>query len=565
MMGDYCPETLQQSQSRQNDEKIAFDSLLGEDTLTLDQTSFPWILNHIDCFVSQSRGNKNIEDVFLCPYAFNGHDDGVWDKVGQAVGNLQELRRLYISSDRENDNDSDSEDEDEDPPNPDWERLARILSHMRQKISVYFADSIVLTVQESRSFARVIHGHPTITSFDSCYKFPYESLDTLYSVLATLPALESIALSNRRLGPEDESPLANPESLTELLRTSSLRSVWFRKFYFTRALCQATVNALLEGTAITQLRFSYCAFFARECAMMMAHALSRNTTVKCIEVLSPFDGTLHDALAMALHSNSTLQNLSLVGGTRDAERLSPVLLALRKNKGLETLKVDACASMDESLCTAMQHGFGMNETLQSLEFIYSGRLLDENCTLWSRAFSFLRTNKALKHLMIDVHRVPESCVSTIRIDIVEMLQENASLGSLAVLSMNLIKSAEYIALVTALQHNCTLNTLKCDYCGTLELTHDEDKQMATLLQKNYALVSLPDLYLKNGAGDVGAILRLNDAGRRYLIEDGSSISKGVKVLSAVSNEINCVFLHLSENPRLCDRSAVETAASDTQH
>jgi hypothetical protein len=60
---------------------------------------------------------------------------------------------------------------------------------------------------------------------------------------------------------------------------------------------------------------------------------------------------------------------------------------------------------------------------------------------------------------------------------------------------------------------------------------------------------------------VGAILRLNKAGRRYLIQDGSSISKGVEVLSRVNNDINSVFLHLLENPRLCDRSAVEIASA----
>jgi hypothetical protein len=58
--------------------------------------------------------------------------------------------------------------------------------------------------------------------------------------------------------------------------------------------------------------------------------------------------------------------------------------------------------------------------------------------------------------------------------------------------------------------------------------------------------------------DLHAILRLNKAGRLYLIQDGSSIPKGVKVLSAVSNDINCLFLHLLENPSLCNRSAVET-------
>jgi hypothetical protein len=67
--------------------------------------------------------------------------------------------------------------------------------------------------------------------------------------------------------------------------------------------------------------------------------------------------------------------------------------------------------------------------------------------------------------------------------------------------------------------------------------------------------------MEDQEGDVSAILRLNAAGRRYLIEDGASISKGVDVLSRVNNNINCVFLHLLENPRLCDRSAVEMSSS----
>jgi hypothetical protein len=70
-------------------------------------------------------------------------------------------------------------------------------------------------------------------------------------------------------------------------------------------------------------------------------------------------------------------------------------------------------------------------------------------------------------------------------------------------------------------------------------------------------------FASRNRGDVGAILRLNAAGRRYLVQDGFSISKGIEVLSAVSNEINYVFLHLLENPRLCDRSAVEEIVSDS--
>jgi hypothetical protein len=56
------------------------------------------------------------------------------------------------------------------------------------------------------------------------------------------------------------------------------------------------------------------------------------------------------------------------------------------------------------------------------------------------------------------------------------------------------------------------------------------------VQENYGLEEFPRLHL--GAGDVDSILQLNRAGRRYLIEDGSSISKGVAVLSRVNDDIN---------------------------
>jgi hypothetical protein len=125
-----------------------------------------------------------------------------------------------------------------------------------------------------------------------------------------------------------------------------------------------------------------------------------------------------------------------------------------------------------------------------------------------------------------------------------------------------------MAIVTALQHNTTLKILDIHFRHFNEnhrLTRDEGKQMAALLKKNYSLETLVDLELNYEAGDVSAIWRLNAAGRRYLIEDGSCISKGVEVLSRVNHDINCVFLHLLENPSLCNRSAVEmvTDASES--
>jgi hypothetical protein len=82
--------------------------------------------------------------------------------------------------------------------------------------------------------------------------------------------------------------------------------------------------------------------------------------------------------------------------------------------------------------------------------------------------------------------------------------------------------------------------------------------------KNYGLEHfIPDISCTDDRV-IKAILRLNSVGRRYLIEDESSVSKGVDVLSAVSDDINCVFLHLLENPSLCKRRAAETPTGRRQ-
>jgi hypothetical protein len=559
-MGD-SSETLQVLWSRpRNLEKYARYHFFGEQPLMLNEDSLPWISNHIDCVVRASRGNNSVTEVVLDMRMLNEHDDSVWDKVGQAIGNLQGLKKLciYICC------------LDEVLPVPAWEILTRILSRMRQRIALSViprdvhqrityshisrdVNASTWRVEDSQLFARAIRGHPTITSFDDGDNFTYESLGVLCSAMATLPALESIGLQAQL---EDGSTFSNPESLTELLRVPTLRSVCFHGFSFTLALSRATANALMKGTAVTEIELTGCSFSAEECAAIMANGLGRNTSVSYIKVLSPgfnYGIRTHGVAAAPLPSNPRSQELSITGA---------VISALGQNTSLKTLSLGYCL-MDESLCTVMQNGLGMNETLESLEITQA--LLDdeENAELWCRAFSFLRANKALKSLEITA----ESSVSVFRMYIAAVLQENTSLETLSIVNSKfpfVSRGEQYFAFIPALQHNKTLKTLTLNknrislLNDNWDKNKDKDKKMASLLKKNYALERLPSIGL---VGDVGAILRLNEAGRRYLIEDGSSISKGVDVLSRVNNDINCVFLHLLENPRLCDRSAVEMTST----
>jgi hypothetical protein len=94
-MGDSSSET--------DDEKFERVYIFGNccNMLYMDLDTMHWILNRIDCFVSQSRSNKNVKRVDLSPYVLDGQGDEVWDKIGHAIGNLQGLMTLFISDNRD--------------------------------------------------------------------------------------------------------------------------------------------------------------------------------------------------------------------------------------------------------------------------------------------------------------------------------------------------------------------------------------------------------------------------------------------------------------------------------
>jgi hypothetical protein len=171
------------------------------------------------------------------------------------------------------------------------------------------------------------------------------------------------------------------------------------------------------------------------------------------------------------------------------------------NKTLTKLHVSGLSSVDEwdeSVIPALREGLGKNSTLERLELIQNGAR--------------------------DGHQVAEPSFP--------------------------------IEFVEALQLNKTLKTLRICY-GTPTLTDDEVKHLTSVVKKNYGLESLVPLDIDSldvRLGDLRSILRLNGAGRGYLKDGhGSVVSKGVGVLSAVSDDVNCVFLNLLENPSLCNR------------
>jgi hypothetical protein len=107
-----------------------------------------------------------------------------------------------------------------------------------------------------------------------------------------------------------------------------------------------------------------------------------------------------------------------------------------------------------------------------------------------------------------------------------------------------ISSVDYLAALAALGPNTTLKTLLLH--PQLDLfDNDQVKELLSLIRKNSGLEILDD-GLPDPTGEVGYILRLNEAGRRYLSRDPSSIPGSIGVFAGVSDDVNCVLVHILE-------------------
>jgi hypothetical protein len=285
----------------------------------------------------------------------------LWDKVGRGVGNLKSLDRLYIRLINFNEGDVSER---------DWEILARILRHVSHGIKLYIRSGNIAGPEEMRAFARAIQGNPAITRFDTSNgSVRFESTDILCSALASLPYLEYVFLQHLPLDREEVPELGRPESMAELLRVSSLRSIEFRHFCFTDALCQATANALKEGAAITSLAFHGCSFPDGK-SEKIASALKRNATLTTFTIWSDsINEAVYDAMTTSLLSNSTLEQLTIFNYGHiepSGVWVSSLLLALGMNKTLKNLDIFG-VDFAGDLCPALQDGLGKNSTLERLE------------------------------------------------------------------------------------------------------------------------------------------------------------------------------------------------------
>jgi hypothetical protein len=201
-----------------------------------------------------------------------------WVKLGKGIGNLQALKELRIVSIPVSD--------DEDPSVcdkgvfPGFDYFARVLRHVRQKITLS-VKIVGTTLLSAEGFVRAIRGHPTIRRFEADTSFDDRSLGLLLTALATLPALESIDFDDEFFDAFiDNGDPENPEYLTTLLLSRSLRFVAISDEVITNECCQAVANALMSGSPVTHLYLGICQPEYDRPGFSIVRALQLNSTLK---------------------------------------------------------------------------------------------------------------------------------------------------------------------------------------------------------------------------------------------------------------------------------------------
>lgn len=67
---------------------------------------------------------------------------------------------------------------------------------------------------------------------------------------------------------------------------------------------------------------------------------------------------------------------------------------------------------------------------------------------------------------------------------------------------------------------------------------DNENLKAVLLDNGYQII-------------IEGFMHMNEAGREYIVDYPGDKRKAIAVLQSVSMEINCLFLHVFENPAIC--------------
>jgi hypothetical protein len=524
---------------------------------------------HVNTFLKLSKDNHTVEIVTLHLHSL---PHSSWDIVGNALGNLGALQEIKLTFDDRPPRVPGALQEielvfDDRPPQVpgDWYALLDVLSCLRRKIKLHVGDYHRWNKVEMRLFANAIRHNPFIKAIEQGGNIPATCFYMFVKVLAALPALEDVILD----GFLRRNQLSHPSTMMSmqlLLQSRSLRSFLFERCCITREMVQCLALALNGNSSmLTCLQLNICTFLGEGTSPNdIANALRTNTSLTRFEFTAAV-GTIKDAFIVEMEEmlrvNTTLTYLRVgLWAFGNGDGMPRIITALEDNTTLKKCHFDMDECEDRASFKAMGTSLERNSTLECLTLAWYNEI--EYCELarLRETVLFLRINAFLKSLTLVCKEADARVVGRLCIETVSTLAVNASLEYLDIKIKDPfpfwsrvrhrrhndnenISSVDYIAALAALGPNTTLKTLRLhpdlDSFGS-----DQVEELLSLVRNNYWLECLDD-GLPDPTGEVGCILRLNKAGRRYMLRD-SSFSGSIGVFAGVSDDLDCVLVHMWE-------------------
>jgi hypothetical protein len=388
----------------------------------------------------------------------------------------------------------------------------------------------------------------------------------VFDALSNLPKL-------RRMTCNVASPSSTTHfedgSLARFINNPSLRQLSFGYFYFDTANCNSIAEALSTETCLESLDLQSCEAEDEE---TLIQGLATNQTVKLLEMMSrSLSRSCYRALARVLSVNKTLTELRLEGAEAAVDaagEMKDFFFALQRNTTLKLLELDD-VSIHEDATSAMRECLALNTGLENIRFSrleqYYHQVKESKCeqsTLLSQIAPFLVLNRTLKELtLFELDLSGDDFVL-----LAKVLADNVSLQRLEIRMQFQERSNEdAVTFASYIKRNRTLKYLDILCTGynlaQYALCIESGDRIISELCRNYELQRMQispkhrDTHTRGQPEwrqNLDAFLRLNMAGRRYLWQDASDRRACVGVLGEVSSNLNCLYLHLRENPLVCN-------------
>lgn len=376
----------------------------------------------------------------------------------------------------------------------------------------------------SESMILTLERHPCLESIE-CSDWPTTSTATrcLLRTLHTCEKLNSIVI--RRTGVDNEhgdQTILHLSFLSPIFRMRALHTLSLENFCLSAPALDALVAALRNDIPLHVLELKNCSLPLEREALAEAFggALATNTHLRSLTLGGVhLTGVFYNGLRRSLATNGSLESLDLENTNVDEADMAGferALGSLSLNTGLIEL-VLPMTEWNAALAGTVKRSVAAHSKLQSLTIHGAGSSLDDS--ILSLMVDFILRSSSLENLVIWVAKE---------------VQAGEGFGRLvdALLSSKLI--------------SVELWGWKVD--------DDAGRRVVEMARNNYCLNSLRVGMNDRDTRDLlRSYLALNQAGRSYLVTNPGNRSLGVDVLASVTSDLNCLYLHLRENPLLCKR------------